>query len=55
MNYLLGIVAIVCCLILVSFDTFTGSVLSNVAWWGVGMSVLYMILTAVEVKNSATS
>ena len=55
MNYLLGIVSIVCCLILVSFDTFTGSVLSNVAWWGVGISVLYMILSAVEVKESTTS
>ncbi len=55
MNYLLGIVSIVCCLVLVSFDTFTGSFLSNVAWWGAGMSVLYMILSSVEGKISATS
>lgn len=55
MNYLLGIVAIVCCLILTSLDTFTGSVLSNVAWWGAGMSVLYMILSAIEGKDSTTS
>ena len=55
MNYLLGIIAVVCCLVLVSFDTFTGSVLSNVAWWGVGMSILYMILSTVEGKDSATS
>ena len=55
MNYLLGIIAIVCCLVLASFDTFTGSVLSNVAWWGAGMSVLYMILSAVEGKDSTTS
>ncbi len=48
MNYLLGIVAIVCCLILASFDTFTGSVLTNVAWWGVGISIVYMVLSAMD-------
>ncbi len=55
MNYLLGIVAIICCLILASFDSFTGSVLKNVAWWGVGMSILYIVLSTVEGKKSADS
>ena len=55
MNYLLGIIAIVCCLVLVSFDTFTGSVILNVAWWGVGMSILYIILSTIEGKESTTS
>ena len=48
MKHLLGIASIISCLILASFDSFTGSVLSNVAWWGVGISIIYMVLSAVE-------
>ncbi len=55
MKYLLGAAALISCLILVSFDTFTGSVFKNVACWGVAMSILYMVLSAVDRSDSATS
>ncbi len=55
MKYLLGIAAIICCIILASFDTFTGSVLTNVAWWGVGMSIIYMVLSAMDGMSSDTT
>ena len=55
MKYLLGIVAIICCLILASFDSFTGSILKNVAWWGVGISIMYMALSTMDTSNSDTT
>ncbi len=55
MKYLLGIIALIGCLVLASFDTFTGSVFMNVAYWGVAMSILYMILSAMEPDDSTAS
>ena len=52
MKYLLGIVAIVSCIVLSTFDSFPAAGLTNVAWWGVGISIIYMILSAMEDKLS---
>ena len=55
MKHLLGIVAIVSCIILSTFDSFVGSPLVNVAWWGVGISVVYMVLSTMQGKHSDSS
>ncbi len=52
MKYLLGIVSIIACLILSSFDTFRNEILLNAAIWGVAMSVIYMALVAMTPEPS---
>lgn len=55
MNYLLGGVAVACCFAVSSFDVFTGTILDNVGWWGVGISILYVVLSSFErTKSSST-
>ena len=51
MNFLLGIAAIVCCLILSTFNVFLSSPIHNVALWGIVISVVYMLLSAFERKK----
>lgn len=55
MKHLLGIGAIISCIILSTFDSFVGSPLSNVAWWGVGIAIIYMVLSAMEGRQSDSS
>ena len=53
MKYLLGIVAIVCCLVISTFDAFLDNPLKNFAYWGVAISIVYMVLS--NLKESASS
>jgi len=50
MNYLLGIAAIIVCLILMSFDVFLSDIHLNVAAWGIAISIIYMALHAMNPK-----
>lgn len=50
-----GIAAIVSCSILSTFDTFVGSPLVNVAWWGIYITIIYMVLSEIEMKKSTSS
>lgn len=52
MNYLLGIVAIICCFILSTFNVFPDNPINNAALWGVVVSVIYMLLSARTRKNA---
>ena len=52
MNYLLGIVAIVCCFILSTFNVFLDNPINNVALWGIVVSVIYMLLSSISRKNT---
>lgn len=50
-----GIAAFVSCSILSTFDTFVGSPLVNVAWWGIYITIIYMVLSEIEMKKSTSS
>ena len=50
-----GIAAFVSCSILSTFDTFVGSPLVNVAWWGIYITIIYMVLSEIELKKSTSS
>lgn len=52
MKYLLGIAAIICCIILSTFDTFLDNPIHNVAYWGIVVTVIYMVLST---RNSSGS
>ena len=52
MKHLLGIAAIVCCIILSTFDTFLGNPINNVALWGVVTTIIYIVLSNLQRRNS---
>ena len=53
MNILLGVAAIVCCLILSTFNVFLDSPINNVALWGVVISIIYMVLSHFDQSKSS--
>lgn len=53
MNYLLGVTAIIMCLILSTMNTFLDGIFVNVAYWGIVISIIYMVLSAREGKEAA--
>ncbi len=54
MKFLLGAAAVVSCIILSTFDVFLDSFVNNVAYWGVVISIVYLILNA-RTSSSETS
>ena len=51
MHLWLGTIAIICCLILSTYNVFLDSAINNVALWGVVVSIIYMLLATVEKKK----
>lgn len=54
MKFLLGVVAVLCCIVLSTFDAFLTSPLLNVAYWGIAVSVIYIILTIICKRESGS-
>ena len=52
MKHLLGIAAIVCCIILSTFDTFLDNPINNVALWGVVITIIYIVLSNLQRRSS---
>ena len=52
MKFLLGIVAALCCFMLSTFDTFLANPLQNVAYWGIAVSVIYIIFSMICARES---
>jgi len=46
MKFLLGGAALVSCIVLSTFDVFLDSFVNNVAYWGVAISIVYLILNS---------
>ena len=53
MHLWLGTIAIICCLILSTYNVFLDSPINNVALWGVVVSIIYMLLATVEKKKNS--
>ncbi len=53
MRHLLGIAAILSCAVLSTFDTFLSGMLTNVAYWGIVISILYMVMSAMSSGDSS--
>ena len=51
MNFLLGIAAIACCLMLSTFSVFLDPPLLNVSLWGVVISIIYMLFSSFQRKR----
>lgn len=54
MNYILGIVAIIVCLVLSTMNSFLDG-FANVAYWGIVISIVYMVLSSREKTQSNPS
>lgn len=52
MKYVLGIAAVVACLILSTFDSFLGTFYTNVAYWGAAISIIWMFVPSAASKES---
>lgn len=52
MKHLLGIAAIVSCIILSTFDTFLDNPINNVALWGVVITIIYIALSNLPRRDS---
>ena len=53
MKHLLGIASVVCCIVLSTFDTFLDDPINNVAYWGVVISIVYMVVSTRSSSDSA--